>query len=169
MAALDSILIASRSFLPTPIPLWRIIAMANMASELPKSDARAYASYASDSFPSSRSLSASARARSLASSSRWASVLDSLSTRASNVSLGAPPRTPMTAFHDTMHFSCPMSTPYLYHLAASMSSRAILLRPYSYDMPMRRNRSPSPVMAADENHISASVSERSTPIPREYM
>lgn len=34
---------------------------------------------------------------------------------------------------------------------------------------MRRNRSPSPVMAADENHISASVSERTTPIPMEYM
>lgn len=46
-------------------------------------------------------------------------------------SWGAPPRVSITEVHETMHFSWPMSTPYLYHLAASTRSGVILLIPYS--------------------------------------
>ncbi len=37
----------------------------------------------------------------------------------------------MTEFQHRMHFSWPMSTPYLYHLAASTSLWFIPFRPYS--------------------------------------
>ena len=68
---------------------------------------------------------------SLSSISLWAAVLEILDTLSSNGSLGSPPRLLMTEFQHMMHCSWPMSTPYLYHLAASTSLWQIPLMPYS--------------------------------------
>lgn len=145
------------------------MARANIACGLPSSAARVYASYASSSRPSPSRVSASIRAPSRSSSPRWDDVSASLAMRPSQGSCSPPSRVPSTEFQHRMHLSYPMSTPYLYHLAASIGLASRPFSPYSKLRPMSRNSSASPVSAVEEYHISASEAERSTPEPVAYM
>ena len=63
--------------------------------------------------------------------SLWAWVSVSLSMRSSSGSAGAPSSCASAAFQHMMHFSWPMSTPYLYQRAASTVSCSTPLAPYS--------------------------------------